>query len=69
MKIIFTEHAISRLKKRKITIEEVELVLKFPDKTRKENGKYIAKKNVGRAKIEVVYEKDKYLNVITIYYI
>jgi len=45
------------------------LALKSPDKTRKENGKYIIEKVIGRAKIEVVYEKDKYLKVITIYYI
>ena len=69
MQIIFTEHAINRLKKRKITLEEAELAIKNPDKTRKEGGKYIAKKDIGRARIEVVYEKDKYINVLTIYYI
>lgn len=69
MQIIFTEHAKERLKKRKITKEEVELVLKSPDKTRKESGKYIVEKDIGRAKIEVVYEKDKYIKIITIYYI
>jgi len=69
MQIIFTEHAKERLKKRKITKEEVELALKSPDKTRKEGGKYLAEKNIGRAKIEVVYEKDKYIKIVTIYYI
>ncbi len=69
MQIIFTNHAISRLKKRKITLEEAELAIKNPDNTRKEEGKYLSIKNIGRAKIEVVYEKDKYINVLTIYYV
>jgi len=69
MQIVYTEHAKERLKKRKITLEEVEFALKNPDKTRKEEGKYIVEKDIGRAKIEVVYEKDKYIKVVTIYYI
>ncbi len=69
MQIIFTKHAIGRLKKRKITLEEAEFAIKNPDKTRKEEGKYLSSKNIGRAKIEVVYEKDKYINVLTVYYI
>ena len=39
------------------------------DNTRKQGGNYYAQKNIGRANIEVVYEKDKYIKVITIYYI
>ena len=69
MQIVYTEHSKERLKKRKITHEEVELALKYPDNTRKEGGKYIVQKNIGRAIIEVVYEKDKYIKVITIYYL
>jgi len=69
MQIVYTEHAKERLKKRKITPAEVELALKYPDNTISENGKYIVQKNIGRANIEVVYEKDKYIKVITIYYI
>jgi hypothetical protein len=69
MQIVFTEHAKERLKKRKITFEEVELALRNPNKTRKKGKKYIAEKDIGRAKIEIVYEKDKYIKIITIYYI
>ena len=69
MNIIFTEHAKEMLKKRKITREEVELGIKYPDNLKKEGGKYIAEKNIERARIEIVYEKDKYIKIITIYYI
>ena len=39
------------------------------EKTLKRQGKHYAQKNIGRANIEVVYEKDKYIKIITIYYI
>lgn len=68
MEIIFTEHAKERMKKRYITEEEIINAIKNPDKTTKREGKYIVKKNIGRAKIEIIYEKDKYIKIITIYY-
>lgn len=60
MEIIYTLHAKDKMKKRRITEDEVIHVIKNPDKTLKIKGKYYAQKNIGRAKIEVVYEKDKY---------
>lgn len=69
MKIIFTEHAKDRLKKRRISEDEVIDAIKYPEKTTKREGKYYVQKNIQRAKIEIVYEKDKYIKVITIYYI
>ncbi len=69
MEIIFTQHAKDRMFKRKITKEEIINAIKYPEKTLKRQGKYYAQKNIGRANIEVVYEKDKYIKIITIYYI
>jgi len=69
MEVIFTEHVKERIKKRKITEEEIITTIKYPDKTIKRNGKYYSKKNIGRARIEVIYEKDKYIKIITVYYI
>ena len=69
MEIIFTEHAKERLKKRKITKEEITEAIKFPEKVTKKKGLYYAQKNIQRANIEIVYQKDKYIKVITIYYI
>ncbi|MBI2046795.1 DUF4258 domain-containing protein [Candidatus Pacearchaeota archaeon] len=69
MKVIFTEHAKDRIRKRKISEEEVIDAIKYPEKTLKREEKYYARKNIGRAEIEVVYEKDNYIKVITIYYI
>jgi len=69
MEVIFTEHAKERLEKRKITKEEVIIAIKNPEKIVKRHGKYYAKKNIGRANIEVIFEKEKYIKVITAYYV
>ncbi len=62
MDIIFTEHAKERLEKRKISEEEVKEAIKYPDKIEKKKGKYYVSKNIQRANIEIVYEKDKYVH-------
>ena len=70
MNIIFTEHAKSRIMKRKITEDEVLNTIKHPEILSKREGKYYAQKDIGRGKIEVVYTIiDKYINVITIYWL
>ncbi len=70
MKLIFTLHALDRIKKRKITKEEVEESIKFPDNTEKKHGLYYAQKKIQRGKIEIVYEKkENYIKVITLYWI
>ena len=68
MKINFTEHAKDRIKKRHISKDEIINAIKYPDKTIKKKRKNIIKKNIGRANIEVVYERNKYIKVITVYY-
>ena len=69
MKVIFTEHIKDRIKRRKLTEDEILNTIKYPEKIDKREVKYYAKKNIGRGKIEVVYEKDKYIKIITVYWI
>lgn len=69
MDVIFTDHAKKRIKKRKIKEEEVIKVIENPQKSYKSEGKYYSQGDLGRGKIEVVFEKDKYINVITVYWI
>ena len=69
MNIVFTKHAIDRLKKRKITKEEVERTIISPEKLIKEGGKYYANKNIGEGIIEVVYERENYIKVISLYWL
>ena len=69
MEIIFTKHALARMKKRQITEDEIINSIQYPEKISKRVGKFYVQKNIDRANIEVVYEKDKYIKVITVYYI
>ena len=69
MDIIFTEHAKQKLGKRKILEDEAINTIKYPEKTYKEGGKYYSQKDIGRGKIEVVYIRDKYIKILTIYWI
>jgi len=69
MEIVFTEHVKDRIKKRRIGKDKIINAIKYPEKTIKKKGKYYVQRNIGSAKIEVVYEKDKYIKVITVYYI
>jgi len=69
MEIIFTKHALLRMKKRKLTKDEIINSIKHPENTSKKEGKFYIQKNIDRANIEIVYEKDKYIKVITAYYI
>jgi len=69
MEIIFTKHAILRMKKRKITKDEIINSIKHPKNVSKKEGKLYIQKNIDRANIEIIYEKDKYIKVITVYYI
>ena len=69
MQIVFTKHAKDMMKKRNISEDEVISAIKYPEITYKEEGLYYAQKNIGRANIEIVYERDKYIKVVTIYFL
>lgn len=69
MKVIFTKHAKDRMKKRHVTEDEIIQTITSPEKMYKIEGLHYAQKNIMRANIEVVYEKVKYIKVITLYYL
>ena len=69
MNVVFTEHLKERLRKRKISEDEVIQTIKSPERLTKEEDKYYAKKNIGRGIIEVVYERENYIKVVTVYWL
>ncbi len=70
MKITFTFHAELRLKKRKVSKQEIMEAVKSPDKTTKKHGKYYYQKKLDRGTIEIVAEvTEKDLNIITLYWL
>ena len=67
MHIDFTNHAKEQMKERNISEDEVINAIKFSEETSKDGNVYYARKNIGRANIEVVYTKENYIKVITVY--
>jgi len=55
------------MKERNISEEEVIDTVKTTKKTQKIDDIYYARKNIGRAIIEVVYVRENYIKVITVY--
>lgn len=69
MKIAYTEHAEYSISKRKIERVWIEEAIKSPDLLYKDEGKYYAQKKLNNHQIEVVYVKEKYIKVITVYWL
>jgi len=65
--IEFTQHAKDRMKKRNISEDEVISTIKYPEKTEKVNDVYYVQKHLGRFSLIVVYIKENYIKVITLY--
>ncbi len=70
MDIIYTIHAEEQIQERKIERVWVEETIKGPDYTkRKKPNKYIVKKKLNGKSIEVVYVKERYIKVVTVYWL
>ncbi|MBI2449068.1 DUF4258 domain-containing protein [Candidatus Pacearchaeota archaeon] len=67
MHIEFTKHAKEQMRERNILEDEVISTIKYAEMINKINNVYYARKNIGRAIIEVVYIREKYIKVITVY--
>jgi len=65
--IVFTKHAKERMERRGISEDEVINVIKFPEKTRKVDNIYYVRKKLASGTIEIVFEKENYIKVITLY--
>jgi len=65
--IVFTKHAKEQMKERGISEDEVINTLKYPESTQKIDELYYARKRTNHGIIEVVYEKQNYIKVITLY--
>lgn len=55
------------MKERGISEDEVINAVKYPEKTDKIRNKYYVQKKTIQGKIEVVYVREKYIKVITVY--
>lgn len=70
MRIVYTEHAKEQIEERKIEYPWVESAIKSPDFTeRKTLTKYVARKRLNGKSLEVVYIKERYIKIITVYWV
>lgn len=68
MRIVYTKHADMQIGKRKLEKVWVEETIKYPDLTEKEGkNKFYASKKVNGITLEVVYVKERFIKVITVY--
>jgi len=69
MNIKYTLHAQGQMEERKIEPVWVEEAVQFPDKVRSEGYKFYATKKLNGKTIKVVFTKEKYINIITTFFI
>ena len=70
MRIDYTEHAKEQMGERKIEGVWVESTIKSPDFTeRKTLTKYMARKRLNGKSLEVIYIKERYIKIVTVYWV
>jgi hypothetical protein len=67
MIVAYTLHARERMKERGISEDEVVFTLQFPFILHKSGERYVAHGKINNRTIRVVYEKENYLKIITVY--
>lgn len=67
--IIFTKHALQRMKERKISKKEVGDVIDNPDSIKRDTNRIIAKKKFKGKTIEVIFAKEGQKSLIITCYL
>ena len=67
--IIYTAYAEEQIKERNIEKAWIEEAIRSPDYIVREGQKYLVTKKLNWHAIEVVYVKEKYLKIITVYWV
>ena len=69
MDIRYTFHAKQKIEGRKLEKVWIEETIKYPDYTKREGRKYYVTKKLNGMTLRVVYTKENYINIITLYWI
>lgn len=69
MEIEYTSHAQDSIEERKIEKVWVEEAVKAPNRITTDGEKYYARKKLNGLSIEVVYAKERYIRIITVYWV
>ena len=68
MKIVFTLHALDKMSERAVDRVWVEETVLFPDVLKRDSHKYYAIKRIGTNSLKVVYVKESYIKIVTLYW-
>ena len=69
MDIRYTLHARMQINERKIETAWIHDTLSFPHKTERDGNKYYVTRKLNGKTLRVVYVKEKYIKVVTTYFI
>lgn len=70
MHIFYTKHAKEKMEERSIEPVWVESTIQSPDSIeRKTQAKYMVKKKLNGKSLKVVYAKERYIKILTVYWI
>jgi len=69
MDIKYTLHAENQIKERKVEKVWIEETIKHPDSTERDGNKYYVVRKLNGRTLKVIYVKEKYIKVITIFFI
>lgn len=67
MDINYTLHAEEQIKERRIEKVWIEETIKFPDQTKRLDNKHYVVKKLNGITLKVVYVKQRYIKVITVF--
>ncbi|MBI2580181.1 DUF4258 domain-containing protein [Candidatus Woesearchaeota archaeon] len=69
MELQYTAHCEEQIAERKLEKVWVEETIRYPDKTERTGKKYYVTKKLNGGTLRVVYIKEKYIKVITAYWL
>ena len=69
MRIIYTLHAEEQIRERKIELVWIEEAVNSPDRTERVGNKYYVTKKLNGKIIKVVFVKERFIKIITSYFI
>ena len=69
MDVVYTRHAKYQIKERKVDRIWIEETIKWPDIMKHVGAKYYAAKKLNGKVLKVVYVKESYIKIITLFWI
>ena len=69
MDILYSYHAVYQMIERRIEKVWIEETIKFPDEIKRNYNKYYVRKKINGKTLKVIYVKERYIKVITLFWV